>query len=463
MPERHRAMPQSLLNTGEKMSTTTTKEIDVNGVPDLVSDTEEIRVDADTSASNLVNLYAALKHLASGSPAYDAFARLRVSTPVTLFESKQIISEQNLLWERGQVSGAGGTFLYSRPRASSTIGVTANTAGRYVRRTRRYFNYQPGKGQLVLMSAILGPKATGINRRIGYFDDANGVFFGVNHESIYCAVRSSVTGVPVTTLYHQGQWNIDKMDGTGPSGITLHTDRPQVYWFDFEWLGVGRVRWGVFINGVPVLMHEFNCANSIDCTSVYMSTPALPLSAEIENDGTGGAATLEQICSAIMSEGGERIQGAARSVNRATTPLTVTNAANRCPVISIRARTGFEFNTINILNFDILGTGNVPFLWELILNPTLAGVDGAVWVPVGSSSVEYDVSRTQLNFVTDGIVIDSGYVSTLTRGVTIKPQSFLGLGKRLLAGDPKDQFVLAVRNVSGNNDYYGAMQYEEAT
>lgn len=445
------------------MSTTTTKEIDVNGMEDVVPDVEEIRVDADTSASNLVSLYSALKHLQWGSAAYDAFARLRVSSPVTLFESKQIVSEQNLLWDRGQVSGGGGTFLYSRPRASSTIGVTANTAGRYVRRTRRYFNYQPGKGQLILMSAILGAKAAGINRRIGYFDDANGIFFGVNHESLYCAIRSSVTGVPLTTLYHQSDWNIDKMDGTGPSGLTLYTDRPQVYWFDFEWLGVGRVRWGVFLGGIPVPIHEFTCANSADCTSVYMSTPALPMSAEIENDGTGGTATLEQICSAIMSEGGERVQGVARSVNRANTPLTVTNTINRCPVISIRARAGFEFQTINILNFDILGTGNVPFLWELILNPTLAGVDGAVWVPVGSSSVEYDISRTQLNFVTDGIVIDSGYVSTLTRSASIKPNSFLGLGKRLIGSDPKDQFVLAVRNLSGNNDYYAAIQYEEST
>jgi hypothetical protein len=85
-----------------------------------------------------------LGHFKFGSAMYDAFSRLRISSPVTLFESKQVVSEQNLLWEVGQVSGAGGAGVYSRPRASTTLSVSANTAGRYVRRTRRYFNYQPG-------------------------------------------------------------------------------------------------------------------------------------------------------------------------------------------------------------------------------------------------------------------------------------------------------------------------------
>lgn len=424
------------------MSSTNTREIDDNTINDL---------------------YEKLKHFGFGGSSYDAFARLRVSTPTTVFESKQIVSEQDLLWERGQVSGAGGSFLYSRPRASSTISVSNLTAGRYVRRTRRYFNYHPGKGQLILMSAVLGPKQQGINRRIGYFDDDNGIFFGVNHESLYCAIRSGVTGVPVTTLFHQQDWNIDKLDGTGPSGITIDTTRANIYWFDFEWLGVGRVRWGIFVAGIPIPMHELNFANMPLSTSVYMSTPNLPMTAEIENDGTGAAASLEQICSSVISEGGERVEGVSRSVSSGATAITVAGA-NLVPIISLRTRVGFEFQSISIIELSVISTSNVFFRWALVLNPTLAGVDPATWVAVPSSTAEFAINRTSANFVTAGTVIDEGYVSSSTRSVSATPDSFLSIGKRLLASSPKDQFVLAVQNVSGaaNADYFGSITYREA-
>jgi hypothetical protein len=425
------------------MSSTNTREIDDNVI---------------------VDLYNSLKHFEFGSSSYDAFARLRVSTPTTIFESKQIVSEQDLLWDRAQVSGAGTSFLYSRPRASSTLSVSANIAGKYVRRTRRYFNYQPGKGQFVLMSAILGCRCQGVWRRIGYFDDANGIYFGVNHESLFCAVRSSVTGVPVDTIYHQSQWNLDKLDGTGPSGIVLDTALPQIYWFDFEWLGVGRVRYGVFIRGMPIPMHQVSFANSPGASSVYMSTPSLPMSVEIESDGTNTeAASLEHICSSVLSEGGERLPGVARSVSRGITVRQVSTP-NLVPIISLRARDGFQFTTINILSVEVLCLNNQSTRWALILNPTFAGVDGAVWVPVPSSTAEYDISRTQALTVTGGTVIDEGYISAQLRSGQIKPTSYLGLGRRLLSSSPRDQFILAVQPLAGNNvEYVGSIQYEEST
>lgn len=403
----------------------------------------------------------AIEHFKLGSPIYDAFSRLRVSNPVTLFESKQVVSEQNLLWDRGQVSGAGGTFLYSRNRASSTLTQAANTAGKYVRRTRRYFNYQPGKSQLIVLTAVMGPSVAHVHKRLGYFDESNGFYFGVNGESIFVALRSNVTGTPVETIAHQAQWNFDKLDGTGPSGIAIDTTRVQILWFDFEWLGAGRVRWGIFYRGKPYLAHEFVFSNEPNSTSVYMSTPALPITCEIENDGQGAQASIEQICCSVISEGGTQAAGAARSVNRGLTAISVTSA-NLVPVISIRTRTGFEFQTINILGADILGTANTAFLWALVLNPVLAGVDAAVWTAVGSSTIEFDIARTQANFITDGIVLDSGYVGTALRQASTKPQTFLGLGKRLLAADPKDNIVLAARNLSGNNTYYASLTYEES-
>jgi hypothetical protein len=244
----------------------------------------------------------------------------------------------------------------------------------------------------------------------------------------------------------------------------LDTSLAQIYWFDFEWLGVGRVRWGVFINGMPVPMHDANFANMPGSHSVYMSTPALPMSAEIESDGTNTqAASLEQICASVLSEGGERLPGVARSVSRGISVINVSSP-NLVPIISLRARELFQFTTINILSTSILCLGNQATRWALILNPTFAGVDGAVWTPVPSSSAEFDITRTQALTITGGTIIDEGYISAQTRGLNAKPTSYLGLGKRLLASSPRDQFVLAVQPLAGNNiQYVGSIQYEEST
>jgi hypothetical protein len=51
------------------------------------------------------------------------------------------------------------------------------------------------------------------------------------------------------TVVPQTNWNIDKLDGTGISGITLDISKAQILWMDIEWLGLGTVRIGFVING----------------------------------------------------------------------------------------------------------------------------------------------------------------------------------------------------------------------
>lgn len=84
----------------------------------------------------------------------------------------------------------------------------------------------------------------------------------------------------------QSAWNVDKLDGTGASGITVDPTKSQIFVFDFEWLGVGRVRTGLVVDGKIYYFHYFSHANVTNV--VYMSTPNLPLRYELENDGTGG-------------------------------------------------------------------------------------------------------------------------------------------------------------------------------
>lgn len=233
-------------------------------------------------------------------PDVDAFGRLRISEPHTIFDSKQVFDNLPLFWDDQEVSGSGTSSTFSKPHARTQIAV-GTAAGKRVRQTFERFNYQPGKSQFVVLTGVLGAGSSGITQELGYFDDDNGLFFRCDEGVIYVVSRSSVTGSAVDTTASQSAWNIDTLDGNGPSGLTMDFTLAQIFFMDFEWLGTGRVRFGFYINGVQHYCHEFLNANAI--STVYMSTPNLPIRYSIENDGTGAASTLDHLCSTVIVEG----------------------------------------------------------------------------------------------------------------------------------------------------------------
>ena len=271
----------------------------MNAIGDLATEAKQ-----DTIIANQTNGTQISGIKAVDSPSIDAFARWRVSNPETLFDSKQIFDNQPLFWDEELESGAGITSAHSTATASTVITSTLNTAGTFTRQTFQRFNYQPGKSQLILITGILDRSGggTGVQRRIGYFDDDNGLFFEDDEGTVKVVRRTSVTGTPVDNKVTQASWNLDVMDGTGASGITIDWTKTQIFFIDFEWLGVGRARMGLVVDGIPYYVHEFLNANVLD--KVYMSTPNLPIRYQMVTTGSSPASTMEAICSSVMSEGG---------------------------------------------------------------------------------------------------------------------------------------------------------------
>ena len=333
----------------------------------------------------------------------DAFARLRVSNPQTIFDSKQIADNQPLFWDDQQVSGAGTTSTYNTNQASTTLAVGASTAGKRVRQTYAYFNYQTGKSQLIIMTGILGAPATGITRRLGQFNDNNGFFFISSPTAVGVGIRTYTSGSPVDNVVTQANWNLDKLDGTGASGLTLDPTKVQVFFFDYQWLGVGAVRFGFSINGEPVYVHQFNHAN-IDAL-VYTSTPNLPLRYEIENSGAGGAASLLHICASVITEGGRQESGVVQGLNRENTTLTTLNDADVYPLIGVRLKSSYLGAVIKYLNNNILCTSTADFAYYILLRPTVVGV-APTWISLANSAVEYcyPLNTTKL---TGGVILET--------------------------------------------------------
>lgn len=389
--------------------------------------------------------------------ALDSFGRQRVSQPQTLFDSKQIYDNQDLFWVTGVV--AGGSAAWNQARASTVLTVTGANGAKVTRQTRRYFNYQPGKAQEINATAIFGAGDVTLRREVGLFDDDNGIFLRQEGSNVWCVQRSKASGVVVDTAVPQSQWNGDRFLGSGRGGV-LDLAKAQVMFFEYEWLGTGPSRIG-FVTPEEEIIYAHTFRNPNNLSVVYMSTPNLPVRYQIERISAGGAdATLEQVCTSVMSEGGQQPIGAVWAADRDVTVQTVP-AANYVPVISIRLKAGHLRRTVVPLNLQLHQTSAGTSVFRVLFNPTRGAGTAPTWVPRNAtlSSVEFDVASTQV--ITDGHEIQAGYVvnGAILRVADLPTQ--LVLGAQDIAGTVPDEIVVAARSFAGNESVVGAISWVE--
>lgn len=407
-------------------------------------------------------------------PNFDAFDRLRVSNPETIFDSKQIHDKQPLFWDEATV-GAGSVGTWDANKASTMMTITGGAAAQEVtRQTFRRFNYQPGKSQLILITFTLDHTGGGtdIERYVGLFDDNNGIFLKDGEGTISLVRRTNVTGTPNDADdIAQASWNIDVFDGTGASGVTLDWTKSQIMVIDFEWLGVGRVRVGFVIDGIIYYAHQFNHANTL--AGVYMSTPNLPIRFHIENlnvAGTGAASKLEHICSTVMSEGGSQDIGVSRSISTSTTFVSAAAAGTTYAVIGLRLDADHLDGVVKITGMSMLesAASSVEYIWKIIYDPTVANTANfsTSWTDVASSEsfVEYaiaDNADPNTNTVTNGVVIASGYVGAggKSNASSSEVDTAVQLGSTI-SGTSKEIW-LCVTPLSTNADIYGSLSWKE--
>lgn len=383
----------------------------------------------------------------------DAFQRLRVSAPETLFDSKLSTANHDLFWNFSQVSGTA-TATYSQARASYTLAVAEDTAGRGVFQTKQRFNYQPGKSQLIMMTAVPPGMKSGITARIGIFDDNNGLFFEINENGLRVCRRTKTSGEVVNNYVDFASFTIEKPDGSGTNGITFDYTKSQIFVIDFESLQVGSVRFGIVVDGKMEYLHQMNHANILDVA--YFSTPNLPLRYEIVNDGTGAAASLECICSTVISEGGSQETGITRYIST-DTHIDANTAGTTYACIGIRQKAANLDSVVKVESISMINTAasTNDFEWKLILNPTVAGT--FTYSDVTNSAVQVAYGATA-NTVTGGTVIAGGLVQgSETAANVVRSLYYLG---STVAG-VVDTFVLCVTPLSANEDIRASITIKE--
>jgi hypothetical protein len=309
----------------------------------------------------------------------------------------------------------------------------------------------------------MNPAKTNLRQRVGYFGTNNGLYLQLENSTLSFVERNSVTGTVNETVVNQEDWNIDKLDGAGPSGKTLDITKAQILWMDVEWLGLGTVRLGFVIDGVFVHCHSFHHANLIAAT--YITTASLPLRYEIENlDTTASISTMKQVCSTVISEGGYELRGKQKAIGTPiSTPRDLTASGVLYPVVSLRLKTSPDrLDAIVIPTAaSILGVGNnAYFEWRIQSNPTTSG---GTWASAGTdSAVEYNLSGVSSS---GGTTLAKGYISSTTQSANaidiLKAALFqFQLQRDGLTGTPEEFSLLIETKVAGD-DVYASLDWEE--
>lgn len=299
----------------------------------------------------------------------DAFSRLRISGIDTIFDSSFQYDLQPLIYEAKTANGGG--VAHDADLVSAGLSTAAQASSSAILQSKQYHRYIPGKSQLIVMTGVPGAAVANVVKRIGYFDAENGIFLEQNGTTDVAVVRRTSVGDGTTdNRVPQASWNIDTLDGNGPSGITLNLTRATILIIDLQWLGMGRVRVGFDIGGQIVYAHEFLNANVL--STVYMQTANLPVRWEIAGNGV---ATMYATCASVNSEGGaDKFFGYQFAYSRAS-----VTAVNNTRTYGFSIRPKATFNSIvnrtwlKPLAFDCLVTGNSPVLMEIFYGTAIAG------------------------------------------------------------------------------------------
>lgn len=390
----------------------------------------------------------------------DAFGRLRVSNPLTLFDSSHRFDD-NDLWSTA--TATGGTAVFNANQGLIDLGVTSSSGSSVTRETIKVFSYQPGKSLLIMNTFVMASPKTGLTQRVGYYGTNNGFYLEQAGSSVSFVERSVVTGSIVNTPVLQQDWNGDKLDGTGASGYTLDLTKAQIYWMDVEWLGVGSVRMGFIINGQFIICHTFNHANII--ASTYITTASLPLRCEIFNTAaTSGASTLKQICSTVISEGGYELRGVQQAIATSIlTPVTFAAAGTYYPIIGLRLKSTRLDGIVIATAISILGIGNGKnYQWRVVNG---AIITGGSWVDASAeSSVQYNLTGTSAS---GGRIIASGFVNSSNQGspsINILKEAIFAnqLERNGLTGTAYELIIeVAVGTTSGGEGIFASLDWEE--
>ncbi len=389
----------------------------------------------------------------------DAFSRLRISSPENVFDCQFTYGLQPLIFD-AVATGSGATITHDATNRNALLTFSSTpTGGSAIMQSFDYHRYQPLKSQLVAVTFNFRSQVANTLKFAGYSDGVNGIEFQNDGTTNRIRLLSSTTNG--NTTVNQAQWNLDKLNGLGKSGITLDITESQILIIDFQALYLGRVRVGFDIGGNIIYVHEFNHSNLI--VHPYIADANLPIRVGMTCTGTVST-TMTFQCSAVASEGGS---SDTVSFDLSQDFSGTAGSGARTHAISLRPKTTFNSITnrvkIGAFSVDLLDTGNQSISWELCLRQAISGTTTYTDVNATYSAVEYNTAGTTSS--TPSVVIARGFVAAAKQSKTTLrttlnsryPITLNAAGTQRALGT----LTLIVTGIGGSSTYNGAISWKE--
>ena len=363
------------------------------------------------SSYNIIDSAVSIKDSAN----LDAFSRLRVSNPQILFNAQMTYDLVPIQYEQ-ITSGTGATITHDTTNRCAIMTFSSTpTGGKSYMQSYEYLPYQPGRSQLVFITFNMIAGMANTLKFAGYSDGVNGIEFQLSGTTKQFVVYSGSSAGNETVT--QSSWNLDKLDGSGASGITLDITETQILVIDIQALYVGRVRVGFDIGGQIIYAHEFLHSNLI--AHPYIQSANLPVRCGMTCTGTVST-TMNFICAAVISEGGtDDINNFGYTF---ATSTSVTATTGGVQAMTLRPRTTFNgiTNRMRVAYIDVeifnTGTTNQHVQWELLIGQAITG---GTWSNVNTTYSGVQVNTGATLSGSPAVVIDAGWAGVGANTSTI--------------------------------------------
>lgn len=385
--------------------------------------------------------------------------RLRTSPPEVIFFNTFQYSVETDVWETATTSG--GTATHDLTISGVDMAVTSTAGSQVIRQTRNTMRYTPGRSAALSFAVRYQMPIAGIRRRVGLFNGDDGFYFEDNGGDYACVIINSDGGSPTITRVSRANWNGDKLDGTGPSGIIADPTAQQLISMDYEWYGAGQVIFQYIINGKAIVIHTFNTGNIAQ--GPWCRTPFLPIRCELTNvTGAAGTHHLYQGSNSLIAEGPVAYYGVAQSKMTAVSGITVASANTFYPVLSIRLKSTALQGIVLPAFLQVATVDNTILFYKFIKNATLTQ---GTWtdMPDSNSFSQYlESPSTGTTAISGGIDLSNGIVAGGGggTGVRLDKDTVYQLGRSSL-GTVSDTVTIAVAAANNNKSAVATLTWFE--
>lgn len=385
---------------------------------------------------------------------YTSKGRLKVSNPEVIFFNTFQYGIETDVWD--SFTANGGAVAFDSSTSSVDMSVSSTLNSECIRQTINVQRYIPGRSSELTFAIKLTSPIAGIRRRFGLFDGIDGIYFEDNGGDYACVLINSDGITPTIDRVSRDNWNGDKLNGSGASGITADPTKQQIVAIDYEWYGGGQVIFSFIINGEKRVIHTFNTGNVLAVP--WCKTPFLPIRLELKNTtGVAGTHHLYQGSNSLVVEGISSRLGTLQNMITPPAGIILTTANTFYPVLSIRLKSTMLKGVVLPISFQAATLDNTSLYYKVIRNTTLNGT----WVDMADTNAFTQYNYTATGAVSGGTVLDSGFLSpSATAAVVLPSAANYQLGRSTL-GTVSDTFTIAIAATNANKDGVASLTWIE--